>query len=209
MTELAKAFETIKQWSEKNLPDAAFNPPATREEINWLAENIEPRLPDDLVTFLQIANGERWNSAGVIGNWRLLEIKFIQDEWGFMAKMAQDGSFGQNTGDADPSPYIKNYWWNPQWIPIVTSGSGHFFCLDTDPPEPDRFGQVILFLHDDESRYLVASSLTAWFERIARDLESGLYKFDPDEGQLNGEAFMWSSLEGKHLYSSIPGRRIV
>jgi cell wall assembly regulator SMI1 len=162
-------------------------------------------LPEDLWTYLQEANGEKWNSWGMIGNWRLLEIKYILDEWSLMRRLAENGSFDANAGQADVLPTIKNYWWNPNWLPIVTSGSGHFFCLDTDPGETGHPGQVILFLHDDPERFLVAESLSQWFEEIAKDLQRGLYTFDPEDG-FNNEALMWSALEGHSLYGRRPER---
>jgi cell wall assembly regulator SMI1 len=213
MTDIRTAFERIRDWSRKNVPDLRFNPPADPEALAQLREALPLPIPQDLQTYLRLSDGERWNSSGVIGNWRLMSIEEILRQWKFMQGLIAQGAFDKNIGAADDSPYIKNYWWNPAWIPVVTSGNGHFFCLDTDPPEPDRFGQVLLFLHDDPARYLVASSLGAWFERIARDLESGLYFHGVDEGDgtplFNNEAFMWSSLEGKHIYDDIPGRRIV
>jgi len=64
----------------------------------------------------------------------------------------------------------------------VTSGSGDYFCLDMNPLEPKRVGQVLLFLRDQPGRPLIAGSLRAWFDRIARDLEAGLYTFNEENG---------------------------
>ncbi len=68
-------------------------------------------------------------------------------------------------------------------------------------------GQIILFLHDDEGRYLVARSLRAWFERLAADFERGLYEIVTDEDgyqHFNSHALLWSSLEGQRLYGAPP-----
>lgn len=101
----------------------------------------------------------------------------------------------------------QGLWWNPRWIPIVTSGSGHLFCVDLDPGPAGTLGQIILFLHDDKGRYLIAHSLRAWFARLTADLECGLYEIVEDENgyqHFNSHALMWSSLEGQELYEPPP-----
>ncbi len=200
---IKESLTFIKAWASEHAPEVAFNPPAAPDEMAALKTQTRLEPPEDLWDYLQEANGERWNSSGVIGNWRLLEIKFILDKWSKMAKLARDGIFGANEGEAEVLPAIKNYWWNPNWLPIVTSGSGHFFCLDTDPGEEGQPGQVILFLHDDPERFLVAESLSDWFARIAIDLQRGLYTFDTKEG-FNSEALLWSALEGRSYYRKPP-----
>jgi hypothetical protein len=66
---------------------------------------------------------------------------------------------------------------------------------------------VFLFFQDQPARPLAAASLATWLNRITHDLSAGVYTFDEEKG-FNGEAFLWSSLEGKHLLDKIPGRRI-
>lgn len=163
-------------------------------------------MPDDLRQTLQIADGETRKSAGIMGNWRLMPIAEIQAAWGLLSKLTEKGAFSGQKPAA--SPYIMDTWWDAGWIPIVTSDTGHYFCIDTRPPEPERTGQVLLFLQDQPERCLVAGSLSAWFFRIAEDLDAGLYSYDPVMG-FDGEAFLWSSLEGKHLLDDVEGKLIV
>ncbi|MBN1919825.1 MAG: SMI1/KNR4 family protein [Anaerolineae bacterium] len=182
-----------------------FNPGARGNEIAAAEAKLGLVFPADLREYLLLANGERWNSAGFVGNWQLLELKFIVNEAQFMRKMVEEGAFGDNTNDATPT--IKGLWWNPQWIPIVTSGSGHFFCVDLDPGPEGTVGQIIFFLHDDGGRYLVAPGLRAWFARLAEDFERGLYEIVTDEDgyqHFNSHALLWSSLEGRTLYNPLP-----
>ena len=142
----------------------------------------------------------------MIGNWRMMPVAEIQAAWGLMTKINQKGAFSGL--EPKPSPYIHREWWQSAWIPFVSSDTGDYFCLDTNPPDPHRYGQVILFLHDKPERYLIAASLGAWLDRIWRDLASGRYQYNPEEG-FNSEAFMWSALEGKHLFDDIGGTLVV
>ncbi len=206
MADVGTAFTKIMTWMAGKVSDVQFNPPARPNAVRNLAEKSGLNLPEGLTTYLGLADGEKRKSAGAIGNWRMMPVHEIQGQWGLMASLAAKCAF-HDSQPVKSSPYIKTYWWNPLWIPIVASDNGHYFCLDTDPPQPDRFGQVMLYLADDPRRYLVAGSLGDWFERIAQDLEAGLYTYDPIEG-FNGEAFMWSALEGKHHFDDIPDRLI-
>ncbi len=136
----------------------------------------------------------------------MMPIAEIQASWGFLRQLAAKGAFAEL--ELQPSPYLHSAWWHPGWIPVVSSDTGDYFCVDSDPPEPKRYGQVLLFLHEQPDRPLVAGSLGAWLARIHRDLADGLYTFDKVEG-FNGEAFLWSALEGKHLLDNRPGKQIV
>ncbi len=198
-------WQRLTQWAADCPLDIAFNPGATEADIAAAEAELGLAFPADLREYLLLADGERWNSDGFIGGWRLLELKFIVKTTQRMRALVDDGSFDDNTNAETPA--IKGLWWNPQWIPIVTSGSGHFFCVDLDPGPEGTVGQVILFLHDDGDRFLVARSLRAWFARLAADFERGLYEIVTDEDgyqHFNSQALLWSSLEGKNLYERCP-----
>jgi cell wall assembly regulator SMI1 len=115
-----------------------------------------------------------------------------------MRKLTEDGSFGD--AQADKHRRIKSAWWNVGWIPIVSSGSGHLFCVDMDPAPGGKRGQVILFFHDDGKRLCVADSVGAWLAAIAADLEAGTYEYDTESNEWSDEALLQSSLEGKDTY---------
>lgn len=198
-------WQRLTQWAATCPLDITFNPGASESAITAAETALGVAFPADLREYLALANGERWNSDGFIGDWQLLELKVIVKEARAMRALVEEGSFGDNTNAATPA--IKDRWWNPQWLPIVTSGSGHFFCADLDPGPEGTVGQIILFLHDDEGRYLVAPSLRAWFARLADDFERGLYEIVADEDgyqRFNSHALLWSSLEGRTLYNPLP-----
>lgn len=196
----------LQDWMKDHAPGVAFQPPANPAAIDNFAQKSRLTLPDDLRQLLLAADGETRKSAGAIGNWRLLPIAEIQAAWGWLTQLAAKGAFADRT--PQPSPYLREAWWHPAWIPVVSSDAGDYFCLDSDPPEPGRFGQVLLFLAEKPARPLVAASLGAWLDRITRDLAAGVYAYDTVEG-FDDQAFLRSSLEGKHLLDDIPGMLIV
>ena len=95
---------------------------------------------------------------------------------------------------------VRPVWWSDKWIPFVSSGSGHLIVCDLDPVDARRSGQVVLFLHDDEKRFVLADSIEAWLDAVARDLAAGVYGVANDAFVKNGEAFMPSALEGRDLF---------
>jgi cell wall assembly regulator SMI1 len=203
--DITKSFQKILAWISNHTEDINLRPPADPAAILNLTEKSGLSLPEDLHQVLSIADGERRSSAGMIGNWRLMAIAEIQAAWGLLTKLAEKSAF--NDQEAQTPVYIRDKWWDESWIPFVTSDSGDYFCLDMNPPETTHIGQVLLFFKDQPDRPLIAGSLSAWFDRIARDLEAGLYIYDGENG-FNGEAFMWSALQNKHLFDGIQGKLI-
>ena len=203
--QIAVPLERIKTWAKINAPGVSFNPPADPALIENFAQKCGLSLPEEFSQYLRIINGETRKSAGMIGNWRLLPILEIQGAWGLLESLHARGAFA----DLEPqaSPYLHSAWWHPGWIPIVSNDDENFICLDCSPPEPTRYGQVVLFMKNRPERPLIAAGLSAWFDRIARDLEAGVYSYDDEEG-FNGEALMWSSLESKHLFDQADGQLI-
>jgi len=203
---LTDSFTQIQDWMHIHAPGVTFRPPADPDAIDNFTGKSNLIVPDGLRELLLIADGETRTSAGMIGNWRFMSIAEVQAAWGLLTQMANKGAFaGLQT---ETPPYIRTSWWGTSWIPVVGNDAGDYFCLDTDPPELQRTGQVLLFLQESPERPLVAGSLRAWFDRIARDLNAGVYAFDTEAG-FNGEAFLWSSLEGKHLLDDIEGKLMV
>jgi len=203
---IAKSLDMLQTWAQSHAPGVSFRPPADSAAIANFIDKSSLTIPEELHQLLLRADGETRKSAGLIGNWRLMPIAEIQAAWGLLTKLAEKGAFTDHS--PNPSPYIRHMWWHAAWIPIVSSDAGDYFCLDTDPPESQRFGQVLLYLQDRPERFLIAGSLRAWFDRIVQDLHEGIYTYDCEKG-FNIEAFMWSALEGKHLFEEIKGTLIV
>jgi cell wall assembly regulator SMI1 len=199
-------FLKIQTWVKQNAPDITFRPPVSPEALGNFSNKSGQPLPQQLQNILNITDGEAKTSAGMIGNWRLMPINEIQAAWGLLSKLQEIGAF--DGFEPNNAPYIRKAWWHPTWIPIVSSDTGDYFCVDTAPPEPKREGQIILFLRDRPERVLVATDLSNWLDRIAHDLAQGHYKYHPEMG-FDNEAFMRSSLEGKHLFDRYAGKQIV
>ena len=196
----------LQDWMKDNAAGVAFHPPVNPDSLDNFAEKSGLTLPDDLRQLLLVADGETRKSAGSIGNWRIMPINEIQAAWGLLTQLSAKGAFSDLA--LEHSPYLRTVWWHPGWIPVVSSDTGDYFCIDTDPPETERSGQVLLYLQQQPARPLVAANLVGWLYRITCDLSAGVYTYDEVDG-FNGEAFLWSSLEDKHLLDNIEGKLVV
>jgi cell wall assembly regulator SMI1 len=196
----------LQDWMKNNAPGVAFRPPANPDALDNFAEKCGLTLPDDLRQLLLVTDGETRKSPGSIGNWRIMPINEIQAAWGLLTQLSAKGAFSDLA--PEHSPYLRADWWHSSWIPVVSSDTGDYFCIDTDPPETERAGQVLLYRQEQPARPLVAANLAGWLDRITHDLSAGIYTYDQVEG-FNGEAFLWSSLEGKHLLDDIEGTLVV
>ena len=170
---ITATFAQLRTWMQHHATDVTFRPPAKPNAIDNFQSLSGLTVPKSLQQLLLVTDGETRKSAGMIGNWRLMPIDEIQAAWGLLNQLDKKDAFADRK--PKPSPYLRKTWWYSAWIPIVTSDQGDYFCLDTDPPDPNRYGQVLLFLQNQPERPLIASDLDSWFDRIMRDLEDGQY----------------------------------
>ena len=206
MHPLTDTIAFIESWAKQKAPGVRFNPPANPQVIEHFSRLSGLKFPVELQQLLENMDGETRKSAGIIGNWRLMPINEIQAAWGLLKILSEKGAYNELT--PQPSPYLKPNWWCQGWLPFVANDAGDYICLDCDPPEHERLGQVLLYLHDQPERPLIAAYLFAWLDRITRDLEAEIYNYDVNDG-FNSEAFMFSALEGKHIFDSTTGKLIV
>jgi cell wall assembly regulator SMI1 len=163
--------------------------------VSAAEERLGLSLPADLRAGLAVHDGGR-EAGGLVGDWDLMSLERMVGEAEFMRGMVADGLFGDAEGDEHDA--IDSVWWNPGWVPVVSSGSGHFYCVDLAPRPNGTAGQVIVFFHDSGQRLLVADSYEQWLTAVVADLERGLYRYE--DGSWNHHAFLRSSREGAGSY---------
>jgi cell wall assembly regulator SMI1 len=192
-----EAWQRIVAWLEQHAPALAsrLRGPARAADIAKAERRLGLVLPRDLRESFACHDGD--GESGVIGGWYLMSLDHCCREAKLMRRLVDEGAFAGAT--AAPHARITSEWWSKRWVPIVSSGSGHSLCVDLAPQPGGHVGQVILFFHDDEKRLLVAESVADWLSTIALDLERGVYAYDLEDS-FDGQAFLWSSLEGKDTY---------
>jgi cell wall assembly regulator SMI1 len=186
---MKELWERLELWLKSNYPELldTLNDGATDEMIINAEEKLGIKFPNDFKESLKIHNGQKSNFdyPGLIGGYELLSLDNIVEEWQVWTNLLDDGEF--NDWDElifNTNKVKSDQWWRNKWIPITANGGGDHHCLDLDPTEKGRFGQVIEMWHDDENRELVGDSFKQCFYIIVENLENGTYYIEDNDGDL-------------------------
>ncbi len=144
----------------------SLRPPADNAIIKEASKAMDLEMPSDLVDSLHVHDGQ--NNETLFEGWRALSTAEIGQQWKAMKHLYDEGVFKEFETDNDGK--MNSDWWCPGWIPVFENGFGDLVCVDTSPTKRGRMGQVVLFLHDDAERFVLANSFKTWMQKIAREL---------------------------------------
>ena len=152
------------------------NSGASEKEIEKLEEKLNVAFPEDFKSFYQIHNGQRTDKFGMVPSGMILPLNNILSQLQIWKKIIDSGAISGIR--SEPELGVKNDWYNLNWIPITSDGSGNHLCMDLDPAEGGRIGQIITVEHDSPERFIVAPSFEDWIQNIVNEFKDGEYKFD-------------------------------
>jgi cell wall assembly regulator SMI1 len=127
-------------------------------------------LPGDLKEFVSVhdGGGGLWlHELGVP-----LSLSGSIEVWDREVGLWGDGN---NDEWASPEGPIRKKWFSLGWVPFLDTWCGDCYCIDLDPPEEDRRGQMISWYHDNGPTAVVAPSFAALVRTWAEEVEGGLY----------------------------------
>ncbi|KAG6041128.1 hypothetical protein E4U41_005931 [Claviceps citrina] len=81
------------------------------------------------------------------------------------------------------------------WIPLVRDWGGNNLAVDLAPGPNGRWGQIILFGRDYDTKYVIARSWGAFLAIVADDLNSGKWFVDEESGELKLREFKDARVE--------------
>lgn len=84
-----------------------------------------------------------------------------------------------------PPGRIQPVFAHPLWIPIFTDEVGNCMGIDLYPPNPDHWGQVILFGREFDTKYLIADNFGDFLLIFANDLEIGNWEIKKTYDETN------------------------
>lgn len=179
---MKEIWQRIDTWLAENAPQVwdELQPGATDQEILRTEKALGIQFPEDVKASYRIHNGQPRDGYGLINCWTLLSLETVVEEWMIWKELLDAGEF--DAAKSNPTDGIREDWWNPKWIPLTYSGSGDHHCLDMDPADGGREGQIIGMWHDEPERMIEAESFREWLERFADDLEAGMYIYSEDDG---------------------------
>jgi cell wall assembly regulator SMI1 len=169
------AWTRIETWLAANCPKILQDlaGPATDEQVREAEERLSSKLPADMLEIYRRHNGQGGNGPPLAGDWEFLPLDVLIGQWDAQKELMEDESFA--TSPAVAQGPVKPVWWNVRWIPVTYDGVGDLQCVDLDPADGGRVGQVVVYWHDREVRECIAGSLTEWLTGLAGDLERGKY----------------------------------
>jgi cell wall assembly regulator SMI1 len=158
--DVASRWTTIAAWLGEHKPTLldGFHPPADASQIAAAEEAIGRTLPDDYRRFLGLHDGQD-DVAPMIGTCSLFPAGELAERYADCGAL-----FDEDEAPIDEelvAPGVRAVEYSPGWIPIGRSARGRdYLCIDLDPGEGGRVGQIIKMAVDFDARELVAPSFT-------------------------------------------------
>ncbi|GMM35265.1 hypothetical protein DASC09_025900 [Saccharomycopsis crataegensis] len=91
--------------------------------------------------------------------------------------MAHQRSFPEGT--------IQPVYVHSGWVPLVKDFSGNNIAIDLAPGPKGKWGQVICFGNDFDTKFVIANSWSEFMENVVKDFEAGNFYVDNDYDELS------------------------
>jgi len=138
-------------------------PSASPQALSRAEAALGVELPDSVVAVYLVHDGlglpavlESRTRASA-----LLPLAEMLEHWRSLTGLLDEGRFDDRAVEKVRGP-IKADWYNRRWLPVASDGAGNYFCIDLDPAEGGKPGQVIAFRHDSPERWLEAPDLATF-----------------------------------------------
>lgn len=178
-------WKDIEHFLEKNseylyssLEDGASEP-----DILEFEKQLGFRLPEDYRESVLIHNGDV-----SLTDYAYLKINSAARVW-----KSRTESFEKNKNkypvdklyimDCDID-IIQNVPWSRNWIPVLEDGGGNCICIDMEPGQKGKMGQILFWERETGPEASRFGSFAEWLSAYRDDLYNGKYKVDRD-GFLN------------------------
>ena len=163
---IAAAWSRLDAWRRTLPADAPepFRGPASDEDLRALEVGLGVALPEAWRESLRLHDGQEAGRTEPFAGETLLSARQILAQWSIWRELVARGDLADCEGE--PEPGIRGDWYNLKWIPLTHNGSGDHLCIDLDPDEGGRIGQVIRVWHDSPEREHVAESVGEWLARV-------------------------------------------
>jgi cell wall assembly regulator SMI1 len=185
---ISASWNRIEAWLQANAPEALeyVQGPATAEQLDAAATQLELQVPDDVREFYHILDGA--DSSGIFPScdeyddmaFSPMSLEGVVLDWEMLKELFEMGDFADL--EAEASEGVANDWWNVGWIPFADNGGGDYYCVDMAPTDAGTVGQIISHSHESGTREILASSLAEYLSALADSLEADLFEYDDDYG---------------------------
>jgi cell wall assembly regulator SMI1 len=160
VSQITPLIQRLDTWLQQNCPDyyVRLGSGATDEELAQLKETVSSPLPEEFVELYRWKNGANDLIPGELFMplWHVIETR----DW--LLEYIKGKPFGMTQP------------WHPEFIPFFENGGGDYYCLDPVGVWNGLPGQIVRFVHDDQS-HIETPSLERWLEIIVQCHESGAW----------------------------------
>jgi cell wall assembly regulator SMI1 len=171
MAEIEESWARVTAWLASNARAsyATLSPPASAAELDACEHGLETALPAELRRLLLVNNGAagfdadetyRREAAFLPGGHRLLSAIELAEESRDLVGIAHD------LGDD-----MIGYWWHPEWVMFGRHIAGDGMAID-QRSGPGR-GAVGEFMHEGNTEFTMAASLSEYVAKVADSIENG------------------------------------
>lgn len=177
-TTIKESWDLYKNYLKEKLPyyHSRLNGPSSLREIEKLESKLGIKLPEEMKDLYLENNGEdeSWYIGGIMCGSRMLTIAGILKEWRDLKSVEKENNFNAKwIGEIYPENSIMPHDFNEKWIPIFSDDNGNFIGIDLAPGPEGKSGQIINFGTDEFDHFVIAASLTDFFNLINQQFENG------------------------------------
>lgn len=101
--------------------------------------------------------------------------------------------------DSQPPKAIQKAYAHPSWIPLARDWGGNNIAVDLAPGPLGKWGQIILFGRDYDTKYVVARSWSHFLAVVADDMSSDRVFVDEDSGEMKLKEFKTETVEPPYM----------
>jgi len=183
---MRKSWKRIESWLRDHAPVvlASLQPGADDAAIQKAERELNIKFPDDVRASFRIHDGQagELEAPMFIELWHLLSLDSVIQWWRMWKELLDAGEF--EGYPVEPGNGVRGNWFHSRWVPLASNQLGDICCLDFDPAEGGRVGQMIKLIRNDPARVVVAADFKAWLDRFAVELHSGLWVYSDEHGGL-------------------------
>ncbi|RCI16967.1 hypothetical protein L249_2064 [Ophiocordyceps polyrhachis-furcata BCC 54312] len=194
--EIVQEWETWRKVNQQLLVDAANNaPPMTPSKLSAGSSEASSSRQQRPLSSSSASTADEWRQSLLARQdsvppkaQRPLSSSSAStaDEWRQSLLARQDSV---------PPKAVERAYAHLGWIPLVRDWGGNNLAVDLAPGPNGRWGQIILFGRDYDTKYVVARSWAAFLALVADDLNSGKWFVDDESGELKLREFKETRVE--------------
>ncbi|ODQ49056.1 hypothetical protein PICMEDRAFT_27085, partial [Pichia membranifaciens NRRL Y-2026] len=189
--DILEIWNKIDEWLENEFPELEddMQGGATANDLNAFEADLGISLPSSFRDSYQLHDGQvsMGKTRGLIFSYSLMDLETIAAETNIWRRVyerlekREAGALPFGVQKSCPPGFVNEIYYDPLWVPFVKDNGGNNIALDLNPSGSGKWGQIILFGRDYDTKFVVADSFSEFLSNLADDLDNGNYEIDDDE----------------------------